>query len=756
MTIKTVRLCVSLLLTLFLIACARSPEAKRDKALERARHLMEKKDYQRALLECKNAIKATPRDAEAFYNLGLAYVGARDLQSAFQSFNAALSLNPKHAGAKLQIGRIMSSSVDQNILSDAETRLEALVQDTPHDPEALNALSLTRLKLGKIVLAIDQLQKTLAMAPQNLNSSVLLAQAKVKQGDFKGAEDVLMKACQSAPTSPDARVLLGQLYLSQHRYAEAEREFQAALKMESNHASALVAISGLYDTLDRKAEAEQALKRLSSSSDSSVNAFYAMFLFREGHKDEAVREFERLAKTAPDDRAARSRLIAGYFSVGRQQDGERILNETLKKNGKDLDALLQRSELAALQGNFAQAEVDLNRVLHSQPTSAEAHYILAKLHQKRGGILLARQELSETLRLNSFIFPARLDLARLLLASKAFKAALETLDSAPNPQKASLPFIVERNWVLWAAGDMNQFRRGIDSGLSRARTPDLLIQDGLWKLHSGKFSDARTSLEEALKINPEDLRALEALRRSYAAQKQRPLAVQTVKEYAARMPKSAPVQQFLGNVLLAAGDSAAAREAFSLAKGSDPTFQPAQISLIQLDAAENKWGSVKERLNQTLKTDPGNPKLRCWLGDVESLTGNPDGAIKIYRQILAADPLQAQALNNLAFLTVDYANRPDEALPYAEKAVEMAPADPDYSDTLGWVLYRKGLYGRAVKHFEAAATHGGNIVWKYHLAMAYEKTGQKKQAMATLQSALKSNPRVPEAKTASDLILGAK
>src|ERR1035441_9722480 len=48
--------------------------------------------------------------------------------------------------------------------------------------------------------------------------------------------------------------------------------------------------------------------------------------------------------------------------------------------------------------------------------------------------------------------------------------------------------------------------------------------------------------EEALKLNPGDLRALEAIRGTYLAQNQPIQAVQKVKEYAGNAPKSAPIQ----------------------------------------------------------------------------------------------------------------------------------------------------------------------------------------------------------------------
>src|SRR3954453_6387016 len=82
--------------------CGRSPEARRDRALARGKALMEKKEYQRAILEFKNATQAAPKDAESYYQLGVAASGAGDLTTAVLSYAKALELDPKHAAAQLK------------------------------------------------------------------------------------------------------------------------------------------------------------------------------------------------------------------------------------------------------------------------------------------------------------------------------------------------------------------------------------------------------------------------------------------------------------------------------------------------------------------------------------------------------------------------------------------------------------------------------------------------------------------------------
>lgn len=745
-----------LLLTLGLSSCRSSPEAKSARFLETGKKLLQKNDAARAILQFQSAAQVTPRNPEIYYQLGIAYLAAGDPHNGVACLRKALELNPKHAAAQLRLAQLMASTSEPAMLKDAQQRLQALLQDAPDNADALHALALVELKLGEPEDAMQLLERAIAAAPQEVIIAATLAQAKVQQKDLKGAEEVLRKACENSPKSTDAVVLLGRFYAAHNRIAEAEQQFRRALAMDSQSTAALSNLATLQNLTGRKQEAEQNFKRLSGLPGKMFKPVYGIFLFQEGKRDEAIREFEKLVKEDPEDRLARTRLVAAYREVNRALDAEKVLDKALKKNPKDLDALLQRGEMFLAARKYDLAERDLNLVLHLKPDAAEVHYVLAKLHQARGTVLSYRQELSAALQLNPYLLSVRLELSQDLIASKEPRVGLDLLNEAPAGQKQLMPVVVQRNWALWTVGDLPEMRKGIDAGLARGRSTDLLLQDGLWKLRAGNFAGARAALEEALKINPEDLRALGALKLSYEAQKQASLALQKVKEYAARQPKSAPVQEFVGTMLLAHGDHTEARTAFTAAKTANPQFARADLSLVQLDASEGKLDDARSRLNTLLAANGGNTTARLWLGNIEEMKGNHNAALEQFRKVAETDPGNAQNLNNFAYLLAEYAKQPAEALKYAEKAVELAPDRPAYCDTLGWVLYGKGVYASAVQYLERAnSNNGGDVVWKYHLAMAYAKAGDITRSRNTFQAALKINPNVPEAKIAQEVVWAA-
>jgi Flp pilus assembly protein TadD len=119
-----------------------------------------------------------------------------------------------------------------------------------------------------------------------------------------------------------------------------------------------------------------------------------------------------------------------------------------------------------------------------------------------------------------------------------------------------------------------------------------------------------------------------------------------------------------------------------------------------------------------------------------------DQARDHYQKALKIDPRFPTAANNLAYLYAEKGENLDEALTLAQGAKERVPDDPHISDTLGWVYYKKSVYGRAVTYLQEAGEKApNNAAIRYHLGMAYFKNGDKANAGKELKKALELDPK---------------
>ena len=103
-------------------------------------------------------------------------------------------------------------------------------------------------------------------------------------------------------------------------------------------------------------------------------------------------------------------------------------------------------------------------------------------------------------------------------------------------------------------------------------------------------------------------------------------------------------------------------------------------------------------------------------------------------------------MNSLAYSLAP--NNPDEALAFAQQALQLAPGNPAVQDTLGWVYFSKHLYNQAVQYLESAVRNQPTGVRKFHLAQAYLKSGNKVLASRMLQNVLAENPTFKESESA--------
>jgi tetratricopeptide (TPR) repeat protein len=79
------------------------------------------------------------------------------------------------------------------------------------------------------------------------------------------------------------------------------------------------------------------------------------------------------------------------------------------------------------------------------------------------------------------------------------------------------------------------------------------------------------------------------------------------------------------------------------------------------------------------------------LTEMTQQKGDIPKAVQAYEQALALNPRSALTGNNLAYLYSEHGGDKEKALQLAQMAKEEAPAEPRVSDTLGWILYKRGV-----------------------------------------------------------------
>lgn len=122
-----------------------------------------------------------------------------------------------------------------------------------------------------------------------------------------------------------------------------------------------------------------------------------------------------------------------------------------------------------------------------------------------------------------------------------------------------------------------------------------------------------------------------------------------------------------------------------------------------------------------LAAQPDEPQLlydRAMLGE---RLGRIDRMESDLRRLIALRPNHAHAYNALGYTFADRNVRLDEARSLIERAVQLAPEDPQILDSMGWVAYRQGKAEEALDWLQRAwairadpeiGAHLGEVLWR--------------------------------------------
>src|SRR4030095_7402783 len=161
--------------------------------------------------------------------------------------------------------------------------------------------------------------------------------------------------------------------------------------------------------------------------------------------------------------------------------------------------------------------------------------------------------------------------------------------------------------------------------------------------------------------------------------------------------------------------------------------------LADIYRASQRYDQALTKLNDAVKVNPQSVPAHMTLGLIYQAKGDIPKAQQAFEKVLSLNPRFAPAANNLAALYSEHGGNQEKALELAQRAKEAAPDDPHISDTLGWILYKRGVYQRAAALLkESGAKLPDQPAVQYHLGLASMKVGDKEGARKALHAAVTS------------------
>jgi tetratricopeptide (TPR) repeat protein len=409
-----------------------------------------------------------------------------------------------------------------------------------------------------------------------------------------------------------------------------------------------------------------------------------------------------------------------------------------------------------VRGQLDQSQATLEGIVKDQPDWALAHLQLGQtlwLENKRDAAIRSFDEAEKT-STNAALM--RLRIAKFYLTQGDIDRSIAKAQGALGTPVAPLArSFLAQAYLVNRQPDLAQ-RELEAAAAERPQDPLWPLQLGRLQLSRGKAQEALVQFQNAARLSPNAPDALAGEAQAYLALNQPADAIKAAQAALKVHNESPEAYLFLGSVYDRVGQNADAAQSYQKVLDRQPGHLGASLALAGLYNRTNRTGDAIKLLQDAAKANPASAQPALDLAMIYQKAGDDAATVGAYRQVLARDPNNPGAFNNLAYYLGKDPARIDEALDFAERAYKAAPRSPAVADTLGWLLYKKGnaLDRAETLLVQAVAGVPDEAEVHYHLGMVLAKQGKKDAARRELERALQSPgfPGADEARRALETL----
>jgi tetratricopeptide (TPR) repeat protein len=764
-----------------LLGACTTPEKAKAQHVSRGQSLLKEKKFQEASLEFRSALQIDDRLADAHWGLANAYEGLQRYQEAFDEMKQVVDLDPNNLDVRVRLGNyyLMGNTQSPTAVTEAERLAKEVLQKDPNHIEGHILMGSVLFSQDHKTEAFSELNRAIEIDPKRVESYLSLARFHVMTKDIATAESTFQRAISVNTGSALAHYEYGKFLVQTNRPDSAEAEFQKAVEVDKTNRDARFILASFYLVHKRFEKAEEAYKALAELDKDKPEgrSVLADFYVSIGRPDEALAIYKEVVAKSPDYAQGHYRLAEVMLMRGDIAGAKNEVDAILKTDSKDRQAIILRARAEMQSGDPGDVKVaieDLREVLKQEPNSRPGLFFMADANFRLGQIDQARVFAGDLDRNYPDYLPGKLMQVQINLAGGDAKTALQlaaqlmdrvekaTPDREITPQMLAdlrANTLIAHGTAALQLRDTKTARQDFLTARDAApRSADVYVNLAAVALAESKVDEAISFYNSALAIDSASFNSLRGLINIYAAQNQLGQAHARVDQAISAQPNNASLHFLKGQVYGFERNAEGAETEFRRSLEIDPNYLASYSALGALFVNTNQQERAIAEYTKIVERRPDNAAAYTLIGMLEMNRQNVDAAIDNYRKALAHDDNAVFAANNLAWLYAVYGKgNLDEAVRLAQSAVQAAPGVSSFVDTLGWVYYKKGLYGAAAEQLkkavavdEAAARKNNGTpspAYHYHLGVALAATGDKTSARREIQSALRLSEKTkfPEA-----------
>ncbi|MCC7487790.1 MAG: PEP-CTERM system TPR-repeat protein PrsT [Burkholderiales bacterium] len=660
--------------------------------------------------------KTTPPMPMLYFAEALIDCREKRYQQCGDNLERVFVVLPRYMPAVLLAGQKHFATGNLETAQDAFLRY---LERYPGDLHARKMLAATLLAKNQPQGALNLLLSMREAARDDPQLLGLTGQAYLMLGDLRQALESLAKAVKVAPGDPEARTALAMTHLAGGLRRRAEADFRAAVALKPDNPKADYGLIMLLLGENRVEPARDAVAALEQRLPKNPETYMLKgVVARHAREFPAARAaFQRARELDPSFFPAIQELAEMDMLDGKPDAARARLQEVLKGAPTHLAAQLALAQVELRSGRRAEGLASARRAADAHPGSIDALLLVTEALAEAGELNEAIGAAQQAVKVRPRNPRTLKALGQLQMARKDYGAAATTFTTLTSAQPGSVEAVLLLASAHMAAGDLR-------TAVAVARA--------------------------ALKRNPRNPEARELVGNILLQAKRYPEAMELAQALQRNSPKAALGYWLEGRTWIAQGEARRAVKPFETAVRLEPTAKML-ISLHQAMAQASPGSERDGSIEEWVRKHPEDTATRMYLADALGARGKLKDAISHYESIVRDNPMDARALNNLAW-ALGKSGDP-RAIEFAERAFQISPATAAVLDTYGWALVNRGKLHEGIQMLlKAVSLETSNPEIRYHLAKALIKAGDRARARLELKAALGGSGAFPEAEEARALL----
>jgi tetratricopeptide (TPR) repeat protein len=702
----------------------------------------------------QQALAADPKSSAAHVALGNLHLAQKDLKQAGEEFKKAAELAPVRSIARLQYVEFKWHSGDADEVRRVATDM------TKQAPDYLPGwfwLAELAYKDKKYDEALSLLENVFGRDPEYIEGRRLQGDVLLAKGDTKKALEVLERLDQTYPDVPLVKYKLAGAYLQNKNINQATAALDQALSVNPNYDDAVLLLAQLNLATGHADRVIEPLNSLLKRRPDLTNAALALAAAYGSldRFDDAVVVLEQQVKLVPKDPQLPTALGLTYRQAKRNDEARQAFERALQLKADNLFVVDQLVELALLDKHFDTARQTIQRQFPKNPDLPAAHFFEGKILAAEGKWDAAAAELQKTIDLDPNFAGAYDLLVQTYVATNKLPQAVSQLQGLLSKNPNNTPALMMLALVYEQMKDFPKARDAYEKLIAVA--PNFVpAVNNLAYLCTEQLNDLEKAYELASKARQlagEDASVGDTLGWVLYKRGDYQQALTILQESAQKAADNPVIQFHLGMTAYMMGQTDLARVALRKAASAAKDFPGKDESKRRLALLEGGTELSISQLEAMAKEQPTDVIVQMRLGQAYRKQGAADKATAAYEQALKLNPKLIAAATELAQLNAGPLQNKEQALVYAKKARELAPADPQVAALVGKVAYQSNNFTWSYSLLQEAVRQRANDPSILHdLAWAAYSTGKVNEARDAMQKALAAGPGSPQAADAKEFL----